>query len=522
MIGPRTAIVVPTTGRPGLAVLLCALGPGPETIVLVDDRPGEARPLGLDDVPFAVIERVRIVRSHGRGPAAARNAGWRAAPEAEWIAFLDDDVVPGAGWRADLSADLEAPGGDVAAVQGRVRVPLPAGRRPTDWERNVAALRDARWITADLAVRRTALERVGGFDERFPRAYREDADLGLRLTGAGWRITAGRRAVVHPVGDAGVWVSVGKQAGNADDALMDALHGPGWRERAGAPAGRRRRHLAVTAAGAAALAASAAAPWLRRRAPRAAVAAAAVPAVAWLGGTAELAWARIALGPRTPAEVGAMLATSALLPAAATGHWLAGLVRARRLVGAGGGPVGAAPSPAPVAAVLFDRDDTLVADVPYNGEPARVVPMPGAVEAVRRVRAAGLPVGVVSNQSGVARGLLAPEQVDAVNARVDELVGPFDAWAVCPHGPGDGCGCRKPAPGLVRRAAAALGVAPEACLVIGDIGADVEAARAAGARGVLVPTARTRPEEVRAAPHVAPDLLAAVGIALAPTPEAMA
>ena len=167
-----------------------------------------------------------------------------------------------------------------------------------------------------------------------------------------------------------------------------------------------------------------------------------------------------------------------------------------------------------VAAVLFDRDGTLVHDVPYNADPARVSPVPGAAEAVARLRAAGVRLGVVSNQSGIARGLITPAQLDAVNARVEELLGPFGVWRVCPHGDGDGCGCRKPAPGLVFSAAEALAVSPRDCVVIGDIGADMGAAEAAGARGILVPTPATRPEEIAAAPLVAPDLTAAVELAL--------
>ncbi|MFF6916250.1 HAD-IIIA family hydrolase [Streptomyces sp. NPDC012466] len=179
-------------------------------------------------------------------------------------------------------------------------------------------------------------------------------------------------------------------------------------------------------------------------------------------------------------------------------------------------------SPLP-AAVLFDRDGTLVADVPYNGDPSRVVLMPGAREAVDTVRAAGVPVGVVTNQSGVARGLLTRREVEDVRLRVEELLGPFAVWAVCPHGPGEGCGCRKPAPGLVLAACRRLAVAPGRTVVIGDIGADMAAARAAGARGVLVPTDVTRAEEVVAADTTAADLPQAVRLALdsaVPTGEA--
>ena len=132
-----------------------------------------------------------------------------------------------------------------------------------------------------------------------------------------------------------------------------------------------------------------------------------------------------------------------------------------------------------------------------------------------RLRSAGVRTGVITNQSGVARGLLTGDQVAAVNARLSTLLGPFDTVQVCEHGPADGCGCRKPAPGLVHQACADLGIDPRHCAVVGDIGADVGAAVAAGARAVLVPTAVTRPEEVAAARAVAPDLLAAVELALA-------
>jgi histidinol-phosphate phosphatase family protein len=173
------------------------------------------------------------------------------------------------------------------------------------------------------------------------------------------------------------------------------------------------------------------------------------------------------------------------------------------------------PSPVsgPPRAVLFDRDGTLVHDVPYNGDPSRVRPVAGAADVLAQLRQAGVPTAVVSNQSGIARGLITRQQVDAVNARVAELLGPLGPVFVCEHGPADGCGCRKPQPGMVLAAASALGVEPQDCVLIGDIGADVEAASAAGARSVLVPTPVTRPEEVAAAPAVAADLSSAVRLA---------
>ncbi|MCA5922923.1 MULTISPECIES: D-glycero-alpha-D-manno-heptose-1,7-bisphosphate 7-phosphatase [Curtobacterium] len=167
-----------------------------------------------------------------------------------------------------------------------------------------------------------------------------------------------------------------------------------------------------------------------------------------------------------------------------------------------------------IRGLLLDRDDTIVVDVPYNADPHLVVPVPGAARAVERARAAGLRLGVVTNQSVIAKGMATREQVDATNARVDELVGPFDVWCVCPHDAGDDCACRKPRPGMVLEAAERLGIPPESVVVVGDIGADVQAARNAGAQGILVPTQRTRVEEVDAAETVATDLAEAVDLVL--------
>jgi histidinol-phosphate phosphatase family protein len=462
------SVVIPTLVRPCLAGCLDALaaadGPAPELVVLVDDRPGGGPPVPVPR-ELAALAEVEIVAAGGAGPAAARNLGWRrtATP---WVAFLDDDVRVAPGWRGRLTADLAGRPARVGGVQGRVTVPMPAERRPTDWERGTAGLARARWITADMAYRRDALVECGGFDERFTRAFREDADLALRMMADGWLLETGRRRTVHPVRPASPWISVRAQAGNADDALMRALHGRDWPARAGEVRGRRPRHVAITMAGAAAAALAVTGRWRLSG----------VAAAAALTGIAEFAAARIRPGPRTPRELAVMAATSLVIPPAAVWHWSRGGWAAR----------GARPWPGPARAVLFDRDGTLVRDVPYNGDPGRVQPMPGAREALDLLRRRGVRVGVVCNQSGIARGMIDAEDVAAVNRRVTELLGPFDTWRVCPHGDADGCGCRKPAPGMVRQAAADLGVAPHECVLVGDAVSDVAAARAAGARGVLV------------------------------------
>ncbi|MEU6393197.1 glycosyltransferase [Streptomyces sp. NPDC046939] len=318
------AVVIPTLGRPSLEATLRALaeaaGPKPDRIVLVDDRrhPQAATPLPVE-VPEPLRRATTVVSGGGRGPAAARNTGWRAAGDVPWIVFLDDDVVPGPSWCDDLALDLAAATPGEGAVTARVDVPLPADRPPTDWERNTAGLATARWITADMAYRREALAEVGGFDERFRRAFREDADLALRIIGAGWTVAEGTRTTTHPVRPASRWISVRLQAGNADDVLMTRLHGRDWWARAAAPRGRLPRHAALTGAATAALLCAAA------RKPVAAVACAAL----WLAGTAEFALARIVPGPRSRDEVTAMALTSVVIPPAATWHWLRGQLRHR-------------------------------------------------------------------------------------------------------------------------------------------------------------------------------------------------
>lgn len=488
-------IVIPTIGRESLHRLLTALdraeGPRPAQVIVVDDRPAPQALTLSGDLPVKVLE------SGGRGPAAARNVGWRAA-DTRWVCFLDDDVLPTATWLSVLAADLAAAdAAGVAGSQGRLDVPREGTGRPTDDEQRTLRLATARWITADMAYRRDVLVEVGGFDARFPRAYREDSDIALRITTAGHTIAVGDRRCEHPVASATWRTSLRVQAGNRDDALMRRKFGPDWRARIGEGDGRLPAHTATTAAVVGSLLA------LATRRHRVA----AVAAVAWAALTAEFTLRRYRGGSRTAAELGRIIVSSMLIPPLAVAHRVAGEWQHRHA------------ETDPPLAVLLDRDDTLIEDGPYLNDPRGVVPMPGARRALDRLRDRGLLLAVVTNQSGVARGLITPEQLGEVNAEVAGQLGTFDSWQVCLHAEDDGCACRKPAPGMVLAAASALGVPPQRCVLIGDTGGDVQAALTAGGRAILVPTDRTRVEEISAArshprADVAPTLTAAVDMVL--------
>jgi HAD superfamily hydrolase (TIGR01662 family) len=534
MTGLRYAVVIPTIGRQRLADLITAVDgdPGPSCIVVADDRRDATSAL---DLPATATPLV-VVGTHGRGPAAARNAGWRAA-DADWIAFLDDDVAIPVDWCQRLVKDLEDLPDNIAASQAWICVPSPDGRRPTDAERRTLGLSGALWITADMAYRRAALVETGGFDERFPRAFREDADLALRTVRIGYGIAWGERVTTHPLTPSSNWRnSLKDQAGNADNALLRAKYGRRWRSLIGTTPGRTGRHLLTTTAAATALVARALSLSKRRGvrpstssghigtgSGRIETGIAVAAGIVWAALTTEFAARRIVAGPRTAREISTMLVTSVLIPPLAVAHRLRGEVRVR---GAGRSDNRASrasvaqavpPKTAALAgkprAVLFDRDGTLIKDVPYLADPGRVQPMPGARRILNQLRRQGVAVGVVSNQSGVAQGLIKPDELARVNDRVESVLGPFDTWQVCTHAPDAGCSCRKPEPGLVTAAAAELGLAPHECLMIGDIGSDVDAALAAGARAVLVPTRHTKIGEIDHAQlvaAVAPNLRTAV------------
>lgn len=177
----------------------------------------------------------------------------------------------------------------------------------------------------------------------------------------------------------------------------------------------------------------------------------------------------------------------------------------------------------PRAAVFLDRDGTVIVQKHYLHDPAEVELLPGAVSGLRRMAALGLPLVLVTNQSGVGRGLFSRGDVERVHGRLVELLEAkgvrLDGFYLCPHAPQDNCGCRKPLPGLIVRAAEELGLAPEHSFVIGDKPCDVDMGLVVNAMTFLVTTGYgaqhaaagdCRPHRVAASLNEAADIIESI------------
>jgi len=142
--------------------------------------------------------------------------------------------------------------------------------------------------------------------------------------------------------------------------------------------------------------------------------------------------------------------------------------------------------------VLLDRDGTIIEERCYLADPRQVEVIPGAVEGLRQLSQLGLGLAVVTNQSGVARGLLDLARLNSIHDRMRELLAAegvrLDAIYSCLHAPQDDCACRKPRPGMVQAAASELSFEPREAFVIGDKACDIQLGQAVGATNLLVRT----------------------------------
>lgn len=317
---PDVSIVVPTRGREELlsrclsTLLHQTLSAERYEVLVVDDGPSaETAEVVHDAAASGDVAVSYLVTDGGVGPAAARNVGWRAAA-APILAFTDDDTVPDLKW---LEAGLAALTADFAAATGRIIIPLPP--EPTDYERDAARLADAGFVTANCFFRRSALEAIGGFDERFREAWREDTDAWFSLLDKGLRLTnAPDAVVVHPIRPAPWGVSVSQQSKAEYNPLLYKKHPQLYRERIGhSPRWYYAPSLAAVGAFAALL-------FGRRRS-------AGVLGAAWLAMTGVFALRRLEGTSKRPAHVAEMALTSALIPPLSVYRRLKGAVRYRTL-----------------------------------------------------------------------------------------------------------------------------------------------------------------------------------------------
>jgi D-glycero-D-manno-heptose 1,7-bisphosphate phosphatase len=171
-------------------------------------------------------------------------------------------------------------------------------------------------------------------------------------------------------------------------------------------------------------------------------------------------------------------------------------------------------------AIFLDRDGVIIENrADYVKSVAEVQFIPGALAALARAARWPGAIVVITNQSAIGRGLVAPATAEAINAYVRQQVeaagGRLDGIFMCPHTPDAACDCRKPAPGLLRQAAAELRLDLSASVIIGDALTDVQAGHAAGTRAMLVRTGRGAAEASQLAPAGLAHVRVAVDLATA-------
>ena len=321
---PRVSVVVPTYKRPELlarcldALLAQDFDAQDYEIIIADD----ANRADTQQQVMLVAEKARLCGHTVRyipvpsacshGPAAARNAGWRAA-RGKFIAFTDDDCIPQKQW---LKAGVAAMVDGVAGAAGYLMVPLEGV--PTDYEYNAAQLGKNDFVTANCFYRRDVLLEVGGFDERFTSAWREDSDLVFTLLARGAKFTTAQDAVViHPVRPAQWGISIRQQRKSMFNALLYKKHPALYRQKIQATP--PWRYYIIVCAVLVALIGAVCEVWLLALAGL----------MLWLGLTARFCLQRLRHTSHAPRHVAEMIVTTIVIPPLAIFWRLYGAVRFR-------------------------------------------------------------------------------------------------------------------------------------------------------------------------------------------------
>jgi glycosyltransferase involved in cell wall biosynthesis len=226
----KVSIIVPTYKRPELLSkclnsLISQNFPKDEyEIIIVTDGP--------DDSSAEIITRLAkkttfphlycVSLPSKKGPAAARNTGWKLA-RGKLILFTDDDCIADQDWTSNFHNAFEANGESLLALTGKIIVPRPVN--PTDFELNTSRLETADFVTANCACSKMTLEKINGFDEAFTMAWREDSDLQFKLLKENIPILKIKKAIIiHPARQAPWGISIKEQKKSMFDALLFKRH----------------------------------------------------------------------------------------------------------------------------------------------------------------------------------------------------------------------------------------------------------------------------------------------------------
>ena len=218
----KISVVIPTFQRPQLLRNSLSSLKGQNfpkeyfEVIVVSDGPDEKTKTAIEDFDFGDLQFRFLQTPVKKGPAEARNLGWQQA-QGMLIAFTDDDTLPDRNWLSNIGQAYK--GEQEVAFTGAIKVPL--SDPPTDYEKNTAGLETAEFVTANCCCTKSALQKTGGFDERFFMAWREDSDLEFQLMLHNIPIAHVPDAVVvHPVRKVPWGVSIKEQKKGMFNALL--------------------------------------------------------------------------------------------------------------------------------------------------------------------------------------------------------------------------------------------------------------------------------------------------------------
>lgn len=298
----KISVVIPTFRRPLYlrrcltALLHQSFSREEFEVIVVSDGPDKEAD-SISSSFASHISLIHIQTPFKKGPAAARNIGWLQA-KGILVAFTDDDCIPDKSWLETLWGEYD--GQNLIAFSGRIEVPL--SNDPTDYELNVSNLEKAEFVTANCACTKLALIRIGGFDERFSMARREDSDLHFKFLSHFIPVIPSKATVVHPVRKAEWGISIKEQKKGMFNALLFKKYPDLYRSRIGS--GIPANYYAMFFSFAGMLAAIVLNSYMIML----------ILLLIWLGLVTQFAYKRLSFSSGSPGHICEMFITSMVIP----------------------------------------------------------------------------------------------------------------------------------------------------------------------------------------------------------------